>query len=133
MEVQPTCFLLPMKLYVLLLMVHFLVYQANQMLVPYPASSDAIVPWRRKGIKPVSYSPVYSTDGNRQRRLYNWLYSLNAKQQLNDSSQSMIVYRVSNGCGFGNVIRGLVTSMLLVILYNTTFRSVIIQHHIILS
>ena len=65
---------------------------------------------------------MLSSDMERQRRLEEWLNTLLRRQMFINNSLEIVIYRLSEYGGFGNVIRGYFTSMLLVMLYDTCLK-----------
>ena len=61
-------------------------------------------------------------DDERQKRLDALLRDLYNRQLHISSSDTIIVYDVLRNCGFGNMIRGYFTSMLLVLFYDAAFK-----------
>lgn len=61
-------------------------------------------------------------DVERQKRLDALLRDLYKRQLHISSSDTIIVYDVLRNCGFGNMIRGYFTSMLLVLFYDAPFK-----------
>ncbi len=61
-------------------------------------------------------------DVERQKRLDALLRDLYNRQLHISSSDTIIVYDVLRNCGFGNMIRGYFTSMLLVLFYDAAFK-----------
>ena len=71
------------------------------------------------------FNSTHSTQGvdlERQQRLEEWLNALLHRQMFINNSREIVVYRLSEYGGFGNVIRGYFTSMLLVMLYDTCLK-----------
>ena len=83
-----------------------------------------ILPFRESDGKTVDTSPSYgAVDVGRQKKLNSWLLSMYDRQMHINDSMATVIYKQSHGGGFGNAIRGLCSSMLLVALFNTTIKS----------
>lgn len=75
---------------------------------------------RRWGVN--SAHSTQGVDLERQRRLEEWLNTFLHRQMFINNSREIVIYRLSEYGGFGNVIRGYFTSMLLVVLYDTCLK-----------
>ena len=61
-------------------------------------------------------------DVDRQKRLNALLQTLYTRQLNINNSDTIVIYQVRKNCGFGNMIRGYFTSMLLALFYDAAFK-----------
>ena len=74
------------------------------------------------------YENHFVTDVERQRKLNHWLDTLYDRQCRIPEANTVVIFRLHEGGGFGNVIRGYISSMLLVILFDTAFKGMPIRY-----
>ena len=74
------------------------------------------------------YENHFVTDVERQRKLNHWLNALYDRQCRIPEANTVVIFRLHEGGGFGNVIRGYISSMLLVILFDTAFKGMSIRY-----
>ena len=70
---------------------------------------------------------IHNTNNNvinaeRQDKLNRWLEALYNRQNNITKVKDVVIFRLNEGGGFGNVIQGYTTSMLLVIFYDAAFK-----------
>ena len=112
---------------VLLLLQFFLIVFTQLSSAPNITAECSITPPRSSFDKTVDTTSSYITvDVERQKRLNTWLLSLYDRQACINDSMAIVVYTQFHGGGFGNAIRGLCTSMLLVALFDTAFKSLLV-------
>ena len=90
---------------------------------PLTTTDYCTIPFRKSYKRAMGTVSSYNTiDGERQKRLNTWLLSLYNRQVCINDSKAIVVFTQAHCGGFGNAIRGLCTSMLLVTLFDTTFK-----------
>lgn len=117
-----------MLFFIVLLLIHFILINLTQSVsAPYLTAECSTTPLRSSYDKTGDTTSSYNTvDIERQKRLNSWLLSLYDRQVCINDSMAIVVYKQFHGGGFGNAIRGLCTSMLLVALFDSAFKSLLV-------
>ena len=117
-----------MLFFIVLLLLHFiLIYLTQSASSPNITGECSTTPLRSTYDRTVDTTLSYNTvDVERQKRLNSWLLSLYDRQACINDSMAIVVYTQFHGGGFGNAIRGLCTSMLLVALFDSAFKSLLV-------
>lgn len=90
---------------------------------PLTTTEYCVIPFRKSYDRVIDTVSSYgAVDIERQKRLNAWLLSLYNRQVCINDSIAIVVFTQVHGGGFGNAIRGLCTSMLLVALFDTAFK-----------
>ena len=115
-------------MFIVLLILHFILINLTQSIsAPYQTAECSTTRLRSSYDKTGDTTSSYNTvDIERQKRLNTWLLSLYDRQACINDSKAFVVYKQFHGGGFGNAIRGLCTSMLLVALFDTAFKSLLV-------
>ena len=115
-------------LFFIVLLLHFiLIYLTQSASSPNITGECSTTPLRSTYDKTVDPTSSYITvDVERQKRLNSWLLSLYDRQACINDSMAIVVYTQFHGGGFGNAIRGLCTSMLLVALFDSAIKSLLV-------
>ena len=72
----------------------------------------------------VSKGDTIIVDVERQKKLNNWLSTLYDRQERINETKHVVVFHLHDGGGFGNVIRGYISSMVLVVLFDAAFKGI---------
>ena len=112
-----------MFFFILLLIQFILIIITHIVYSPLTATEYCAIPFRKIYERVTDTVSSYNdVDVDRQKRLNTWLLSLYDNQLRINDSMTIVVFTQVHGGGFGNAIRGLCTSMLLVVLFDTAFK-----------